>query len=114
MKVNHLHLMVTDVSAATTFLEKYFGLKRNWGNDGLSVLMDDEGLVLTLMKMARTGSHEYPDNFHIGFFVESEEKVNYLNHWLKEDGYNVLPPEQHHAYSFYINAPGGFTIEVGA
>jgi len=114
MKLNHIHLMVTDVRAASTFLEKYFGLRNTWGNDGLTVLMDDDGMVLTLMKIGRTGSHAYPDNFHVGFFVESETKVNSINHRLKEDGYEVLSPERHHAYSFYIGAPGGFTIEVGA
>jgi catechol-2,3-dioxygenase len=114
MKLNHLHLMVTDVRSASAFLEKYFKLQNSGGNDGLTVLLDDDGLVLTLMKMGRAGSNKYPANFHIGFFVESEAKVDMINQRLKEDGYEVLPPERHHAYSFYINAPGGFTIEVGA
>jgi lactoylglutathione lyase len=114
MRLNHLHLMVTDVPSASAFLEKYFGLHNNGGNDGLTVLMDDDGLVLTLMKIGARGSNKYPDNFHIGFFVESEDKVDIINRRLREDGYDVLPPERHHAYSFYIGAPGGFTIEVGA
>lgn len=114
MKVNHIHLMVTDVGAASGFVEKYFGIQKQWGNDGLTVLQDNDGLVLTMMKMARTGSQLYPDNFHIGFFVESEEKVNLLYQRLKDDGYDLAPPERHHSYSFYIQAPGGFTIEVGA
>lgn len=114
MKLNHLHLMVTDVQATGTFFEKYFGFQNKGGNNGLLVLMDDEGLVLTLMKISRTGSDKYPENFHLGFFVESEARVDLLNHQLREDGYHVLPPERHHAYSFYVNAPGGVTIEVGA
>lgn len=114
MKLNHIHLMVTDVRAASIFMEKYFGLQNAGGNDGLTVLLDKDGLVLTFMKMGRTGSTQYPDNFHIGFFVESESKVDQLNQRLKEDGYDVAPPERHHAYSFYVGAPGGFTIEIGA
>ena len=66
------------------------------------------------MKIGRAGSNKYPDNFHVGFFVESEAKVDLIHRRLTEDGYEVLPPERHHAYSFYINAPGGFTVEVGA
>lgn len=114
MKLNHLHLMVTDVRSASTFLERYFGLQNNGGNDGLTVLIDDDGLVLTLMKIGRTSNNKYPDNFHIGFFVESEVKVDQINRRLKKDGYEVSPPERHHAYSFYVGAPGGFTVEVGA
>src|SRR4029453_12017534 len=114
MRLNHLHLMVTDVRSASTFFEKYFGLQNNGGNDGLTVLLDDDGLVLTLMKVGRTANGKYPENFQIGFFVESEAKVNLINQHLKEDGYEVSPPERHHAYSFYINAQGGIRFEVGA
>jgi lactoylglutathione lyase len=114
MKLNHVHLMVTDVKAASAFMEKYFALQNAGGNDGLTVLLDKDGLVLTLMKIGRKGSKQYPDNFHVGFFVESEAKVNQINLRLKEDGYEVAPPERHHAYSFYVGAPGGFTVEVGA
>lgn len=70
--------------------------------------------MLTMMKMGRRGSQEYPENFHLGFFVESEEKVNQIYQRLQEDGYTTLPPERAHCYSFYLGAPGGFTIEVGA
>ena len=107
--------MVTDVRLASIFLAKYFGLQINGGNDGLTVLLDDDGFVLTLMKIGRVGSDKYPDNFHVGFFVENEAKVDTLNHQLKEDGYDVSPAERYaHSYSFYINAPGNFIIEVGA
>jgi hypothetical protein len=53
MRVNHLHLMVPDVPAATAFL-------------------------------------------------------------LLSDGPEVPLPKREHAYSFYVNAPGGFLVEVGA
>lgn len=114
MKLNHVHLMVTDVKAASAFMEKYFVLQNVGGNDGLSVLLDNDGLVLTLMKIGQKGSKQYPDNFHVGFFVESEAKVDQLNLRLKEDGYEVSPPKREHAYSFYVGAPGGFTVELGA
>jgi lactoylglutathione lyase len=46
--------------------------------------------------------------------VESEAKVDSINRRLKKDGYDASSPERHHAYSFYVSAPGGFTVEVGA
>lgn len=114
MKLNHLNLTVTDVRAASTFLETYFGLRSTGGNAGMAFLTDDNGLVLTLMKAGKATSVTYPGNFHIGFFVESEATVDAINRRLKDDGYAVAPPERLHAYTFYVEAPGGFTVELGA
>jgi lactoylglutathione lyase len=110
MKINHINLTVTDVSAAAQFLETYFGLRPiGEGNDGFAAMFDDDDLVLTLMKARDV---QYPKTFHIGFGQESEAKVNEINQRLKDDGYDVAPPEQHHAWTFYVEAPGGFTVEV--
>jgi catechol 2,3-dioxygenase-like lactoylglutathione lyase family enzyme len=114
MRVNHLHLMVPDVPAAVAFFEKYFGLCNTGGNAGLTVLLDDSGFVLTLMKMGSRTRRNYPENFHVGFFVESETQVDALNQRLRGDGFDVAPPQRAHAYSFYVTAPGGFQVEVGA
>ena len=109
MKLNHINLTVTDVAAAAEFLEKYFGLHHQGGNKGMAFLFDDEGLVLSLMKGTEV---TYPATFHIGFAQPSEEKVNEINQRLREDGYDVPQPEHHHAWTFYVEAPGGFTVEV--
>jgi lactoylglutathione lyase len=114
MRVNHLHLMVPDVPVASAFFEKYFGLRKSAGNAGLTVLLDDAGLVLTLMKMNSKSGKTYPKNFHVGFFVESEAQVDAIHARLLADGFEIPPPKREHAYSFYVSAPGGFLVEVGA
>ena len=114
MRLNHLNLTVTDLRAASAFLETYFGLRSTGGNSGMAFLTDDQGFVLTLMKAGKTSSVTYPGNFHIGFFVPSEATVDAVNRRLKDDGYDVAPPERQHAYAFYVAAPGGFTVELGA
>jgi lactoylglutathione lyase len=114
MNLNHLNMTVTDVRAASAFLEQYFGLRSTGGNAGMAFMTDDNGFVLTLMKAGKATTVAYPGNFHIGFFVESTAKVDEINRRLKADGYDVAPPEQHHAYTFYVAAPGGFTVELGA
>jgi lactoylglutathione lyase len=114
MKLNHVNLTVTDVRAASAFLEKYFGMRSTGGNAGMAFLSDDDGFVLTLMKAGKTTDVRYPGNFHIGFFVASEATVDEINRRLKDDGYDVAPPERQHAYTFYVAAPGGFTVELGA
>jgi catechol-2,3-dioxygenase len=113
MKLNHLNLTVTDVRAASNFLEKYFGLQSTGGNAGMAFLTDGDGFVLSLMNADKKIEVKYPGFFHVGFFVESEETVIEVNRRLKADGYNVAPPEKHHAYTFYVEAPGGFTVELG-
>lgn len=114
VKLNHLNLTVTDVPVARDFLERYFGLRRMGGNAGMAFLTDDGGFVLTLMKAGKATEVAYPGTFHVGFFVESGEIVDEVNRRLKEDGFDVAPPEQHHAYTFYVEAPGGFTVELGS
>jgi catechol 2,3-dioxygenase-like lactoylglutathione lyase family enzyme len=123
MKLNHLNLTVPDVAETRRFLETYFGLQGSVNpytgepvegaesRSGFAVLFDNAGMVLTLMKGKASDIH-YPPTFHIGFIQESEEKVNELNRRLKEAGFDVQPPQRSHAWTFYVQAPGGFMVEV--
>ena len=115
MKLNHINLTVTDVQEASSFLVKYFGMRNMGGNKGMGFLTDEEagwGFVLTLMKGMQA---TYPGNFHIGFFIGGRETVDNLYRRLKEDGFEVPKPEDTgHSYGFYVQALGGFTVEVGA
>lgn len=112
MKLNHLNLTVSDVPASQKFLETYFDMTciGSRGN-GFAVLFDDDGFVLTLMKGKEIS---YPGTFHIGFPQSNKEEVDKINQRLKADGFDIAPPQQLHAYTFYVKAPGGFTVEVSA
>jgi catechol-2,3-dioxygenase len=115
MKLNHLNLTVTNVPEAHQFLQKYFGMRDMGGNNNIAFLSDDNGLFLSLtsMKIVNETEVTYPALFHIGFGQENEERVNEINRRLKEDGFDVPPPSrQHGSWTFYFQAPGGFTIEV--
>ena len=110
MKLNHLHLMVSDVQGTANFLETYFGLRRNpGGRDKFLVMTDEGGMTLALMQGR---DHVYPKNFHIGFDRPNEAEVNALWQRLVDDGHAPSTPERAHAWSFYVKAPGGFLVEV--
>jgi lactoylglutathione lyase len=110
MHLNHINLTVTDVEAAKNFLAKYFGLKEQGGNKGMAFLSDSKGLLLSLMK--GKGDIAYPSTFHIGFGQPNDAKVDEIYTRLIADGYQADPPQHLHGYTFYIEAPGGFTVEV--
>ena len=114
MRLNHLNLTVTEGAAAARFLERYFRLEAKGGNAGMAFLTDDHGFVLTLMKARRSDPTVYPSTFHIGFFIDGEDRVDEINRRLNEDGFEIPPPSRSHAYGFYVQAPGGFTVEHGA
>ena len=110
MILNHVNLSVSDVQAAKSFLMTYFGLKDlGTGNRNMAFLQDDQGLVLSMFKGKDV---VYPGTFHIGFIQPSEAKVDEINARMKADGFDVAPPERSHAWTFYVKAPGGFTVEV--
>jgi catechol 2,3-dioxygenase-like lactoylglutathione lyase family enzyme len=116
MKLNHLNLTVTNVAESRDFLEKHFGLERLGGMPGsaaMAGLRDDNGMVLTLMRVGEAAEVSYPGSFHIGFIQESEERVNEIHQRLQEDGFDIAPPRRFHgSWTFYFRAPGGFTVEV--
>lgn len=118
MRLNHLNLTVTDVPAAAAFLTTYFGLHDQGGNAGMTLLTDVpgfDGMILTLMKAKASTFKGYPETFHIGFFIEDRAEIDALSARLRADGYDAGEPEETgHSYGFYVKAPGGVLVEVGA
>ncbi|MCX6215777.1 VOC family protein [Spirosoma sp.] len=114
MKLNHLNLAVSDVVQTQQFLQTYFGFQPlTKGSPVLTVLQDENGLVLTLSNFSKVTEVIYPQEFHIGFIQSSQEDVNTINQRLKDDGFMVEPPRSlHNSWTFYCQVPGGFLIEV--
>ena len=110
MRLNHVNLVVTDVAAAKTFLETYFGLREmGGGNKNRAFLRDDAGLVLSMFKGKDV---IYPGTFHIGFIQPNEAAGDSVYARMTADGIVADPPQRTHGWTFYVNAPGGFVVEV--
>lgn len=116
MRMNHINLAVSDVPASRGFFETYFGLKciAESDRDKLVVLVDDAQCFVTLSNFASVDEVSYPKSFHVGFFQPSREKVDEIFERLEADGLNPKTRREFHgAWTFYLRAPGGFTVEVG-
>jgi catechol 2,3-dioxygenase-like lactoylglutathione lyase family enzyme len=109
MKLNHINLPVQDVGAARIFFEAHFGFKPVDVklNDTLSVLkgIDDFTLVIMSDKLNQNGNNLYPDAFHIGFFVDTEDEVIVIFDRLKSARVDVgqAPQKIRKTFGFYFN-----------
>jgi lactoylglutathione lyase len=116
MTLNHVNLVVPEVSKTREFFEKYFDFRcvAERGRDAIAVLVNDSGFVLTLSNFDKVDHVEYPGIFHIGFMQESSERVDEIHRRFVADGFEAEPPRKYHgAWTFYLHAPGGVMIEVG-
>jgi catechol 2,3-dioxygenase-like lactoylglutathione lyase family enzyme len=120
-KFNHVNLSVSNVPALTRFFEESFGfhLAEQRGTGKLSVLLGDDGFVLTLMHDKNVTSATYPPLFHVGFLVDSMDTVRERYARIVEAGYEAPAPAilkrgGPKSYGFYCHAPGGIMVEVSA
>lgn len=118
MQLNHLHLCVTDVAAASAFFVKHFdfALSETRGNNGFAALKGKAGVVLVLMRLPSgiEPDKAYPPMFHLGFLTTHEGEVDTSHAAMKADALDVSDIElTRGARRFYCKAPGGILVEVG-
>jgi catechol 2,3-dioxygenase-like lactoylglutathione lyase family enzyme len=116
MHLNHLDLPVADVAATAAFFCAHLGFRQldMRGNYGIAILQADDGFVLALTRLRAESPPSYPDNFHIGFLLDSAAAVHALHARLVAAGLPDLraPAEMRGALLFYFHAPGGILVEV--
>ena len=115
MSLNHINLVVTDAASAIQFFETYFGFNciDRKGDDIIAVLKGSDDFTLVVMK-AKEENPAYPNSFHIGFMLESEEKVNETYHKLKAAAIvNAQEPKKiRDSFGFYFTYQN-VMIEIG-
>ena len=76
MNLNHLDLPVPNTGEVEAFFVDHFGFRRIFRReDGLVVLLDEDGFALTLSPTLNTHVAQYPDGFHVGFNVDCEDDL---------------------------------------
>ena len=115
MILNHINLGVSDVPATVAMFETYFGLHPVAGFPGdarMAFLNDDAGGLVSLFKV---NDVTYPKIFHVGFMRPTVAEVDDIHARLVAAGLEPgRPREEHGRYTFYFQAPGGFTVEVNS
>lgn len=115
MHMNHINLSVANVRETKVFMETYFDLKFLGGPNPEKIVaaLDENGSLIALSNFSENDDFKYPGTFHIGFNLSSREKVDAMHDRMTTDGLKIGKLiEFHGAWTFYVNAPGGFIIEV--
>lgn len=115
MTINHLNLVVTDVSKSVLFFEKYFEFTCELikGEHIIAILSNKENFTLVLMN-SKNEDTTYPKDFHIGFILDDLKAVDDLHQKLIKGGIAISQPPRkiRNSYAFYFWFENIF-IEVG-
>ena len=115
MKLNHIDLPVKDVASSRAFFEQHFGMRCIFvREDGLSVLLDEDGLALTLSPVPAGEALRYPTGFHVGFNLDDQDELFETHGRLAAAGVPIVRPlgDLGGALTFHCQAPGPLLIEV--
>lgn len=121
MKLNHVNLVTAEVAALASFFTSHFGfeLVAMRGKDAFAILQGSDGFALNLMTPGKHELAPYPDNFHVGFFVDKPDLVHAKRVELAESGFTPGEVEElarggTKSTTFYCHAPGGILVEVSS
>ena len=87
VNLSHLNLRVRDPVAVRDFYQRHFGFRPAFESEGGYFLRNEDCFLLALIP---TRAHQpLPDGFHIGFSVDTPERVAQLRAELNDAGARV-------------------------
>jgi catechol 2,3-dioxygenase-like lactoylglutathione lyase family enzyme len=112
--LNHLNLRVRDAAVCRDFYQQHFGFRPAFEADGGYFIRNDEGFLLALIPAPH--HQPLPNGFHVGFGIDSPERVGELHHELFEASVRVGPLEDHRPAEAYVTFrcwdPDGTEVEI--
>jgi catechol 2,3-dioxygenase-like lactoylglutathione lyase family enzyme len=117
MKLNHIDLQVSDVSAARSFFETHFGLRCAFQRrNELALMEDDAGLSFGVSNLFDSAPPVYPKDFHIGFILDTESDVRAVHDRLNTAGVPMRTELSRGGPNLYFmcEGPDAIAIEVRA
>lgn len=111
MDLNHLHLHVRNLARAKRFYEAYFQFREHMRVAHILFLRNTSGFDLALVPDRTPGS--FPEWFHFGFRLGSEDAVRKLHRRMVAEGVEAEEIEEYDGYvTFGCEDPDGYAIEV--
>lgn len=118
-KLNHANLPVADVAPLRDFFVQQFDFTvlSMRGDNAFAVLRGTDGFILNIM---RDSIHSgFPENFHVGFFLDSPHEVRVKHAQMQAANLSPGPIEDLNrggwkSLTFYCRAPNNILVEVGA
>lgn len=113
MKLNHIDLQVPDVQEAAAFFERWLSFEHTSNRDSpaLAILHGEGDFTLVLQR--RLPGESYPENFHIGFLLDSEDDVLAFHQRAQDAGLKISDVQRNGRGTLtYMRGPGELLIEV--
>lgn len=117
MRLTHVNLQVSDVDAARSFFERFFGLRcRYQRQQQIAIFDDDTGFEFAVSNLFNSPPPTYPPDFHLGFILERTSDVREAHDRLKAAGVAMKTElgVQGPALVFHCLGPDSIPIEVRA
>lgn len=117
MQLNHLNLCVNDLTEARALFENHFDFQfLEQKGKALIVMTDGHGFTLVLMNTQAFGKEiqPYPNGFHVGFILETNEQVEHMYHRLSTANVQLShePRNMRGSYVFYFTALNDILFEI--
>jgi catechol 2,3-dioxygenase-like lactoylglutathione lyase family enzyme len=112
VSLGHLLLRVRDQAAAERFYVSWFGMKVQRRDSDITIVTDEQQIVLALMRDFARAS--MPHRIRFGFRMRSPAEVFTLNERMVQSGIAIRKPlcQDESLVSFRCADPDGYVIEV--
>lgn len=113
MNVNHVHLGTKNLDVFLEFYKDYFGFEKKFAHGKGAFLYNNKNFLIAVDPVEELPT--FPEWYHLGFCLDSEEEVLNLYTLMKSSKVNIvreLIAEKDEFASFYIKDPDGNKIEI--
>lgn len=115
--MRHIALRVRDIKQSQNFYQDIFGMEVVWEPDPQNVYLSTgcDNIALHELSSGAGSSSEREHLDHLGFVVESVERVRELEQEFRAQGVRIVHPFKIHrdgSASFYCSDPDGILIQM--
>lgn len=113
MTLNHVHLGTKDIKKSVEFYSRLFNFKKKFDHGAGVFLENSAGFLIAIDPVQELP--QWPSWYHLGFCLDTEEKVHDLYHKCKEWNVQIardMLHEKDQFASFFIMDPDQNKIEI--